>query len=56
VSLPFLRGSGAAPPLGQNSAGYRDQIEKAFTCIPELPPPYRQRAEQLRRRYEQRYG
>jgi hypothetical protein len=56
VTLPLLRGSGAGPPPRQNSAQYRDQVEKAFTCIPELPPQFQERAEQLKRRFQQRQG
>ena len=55
VTLPFVRGSGAGPP-DLNSAQYREQVEKAFTCIPELPPRFRERAELLKRRFEQRFG
>jgi hypothetical protein len=56
VSLQALRGSGGGPPGGQNSVQYRDQVEKAFTCIPKLPPQLRGRAEELKRRFEQRNG
>ena len=59
VSLPFLRGAaGGAQRPGQgnslNSQQYRAQVEKAFTCIPKLPPRIRQTAERLKRRFAQR--
>lgn len=56
VSLQSLRGAGGGPPIGQNPAQYRDQVERAFTCIPKLPPELRGRAEELKRRFEQRNG
>jgi hypothetical protein len=37
-------------------ARYKAEAEKAFTCIPKLPPQLRERAELLKRRFEQRYG
>jgi hypothetical protein len=56
VSLQSLLGPRGRPPGGQNPAQYRDQVEKAFTCIPKLPPQLRGRAEELKRRFEQRNG
>jgi hypothetical protein len=55
VSLGLLNGVGGAQRQ-QNPEQYRGQVEKAFACIPELPPQLRERAEQLKRRFEQRYG
>jgi hypothetical protein len=57
VSLPFLRGIATGqqqlpPQLRQNPVA-RTQIEKAFACIPELPPPLRESAERYERRFEQ---
>jgi hypothetical protein len=56
VSLAALRPAGGGPPPGVSLAEYKDQAEKAFTCIPRLPPQLRERAELLKRRFEQRYG
>jgi hypothetical protein len=56
ISLPGLLRSGGGQTGEQNSARYRDQVEKAFTCIPKLPPQLRARAEELKRRFEQRNG
>jgi hypothetical protein len=56
VSLSSLRGAGAGPQGQKNSPQNRDQVEKAFTCIPKLPPQLRGRAEELKRRFEQRNG
>jgi hypothetical protein len=38
----------------QNPGQIRSQIEKAFVCIPELPPRLRATAERFKRRFEQR--
>ena len=56
VSLTSLRPTGGGPPPGESLAEYKDNAEKAFTCIPKLPPQLRERAELLKRRFEQRYG
>jgi hypothetical protein len=54
VSLPFLNGSAQAQQPNTNPEQYRAQVEKAFKCIPELPPRLKDAAEQFKRRFEQR--
>jgi len=56
VSLAVLRPTGGGPPQGMSLAEYKQEAEKAFTCIPKLPPQLRESAELLKRRFEQRYG
>jgi len=56
VSLQILTGAGAARAQRRDPEKFRDQVEKAFTCIPALPPQLRQRAEQLKRSFEARQG
>jgi hypothetical protein len=54
VSLPFLRAVGTGVEAQrQNSEQHRTQIEKAFVCIPELPPQIRSTAERFQRQFEQ---
>ena len=56
VSLPFLRGmarGSQSPQAPLQDPTSRAQIEKAFACIPELPPPLRESAERFQRRFEQ---
>ncbi len=36
-----------------NPEEFRAQVEKAFACIPELPPQLRAAAERFKRRFEQ---
>jgi hypothetical protein len=40
----------------RNPEELRAQIEKAFVCIPELPPQLRATAERFKRRFEQQNG
>jgi hypothetical protein len=57
VSIPFLNGSGGQEQQRQfqeDPQQYRAQVQKAFACIPELPPRLREIAEQLKRRFGQR--
>ena len=54
VSLQDLRGPRALRAQRQNPERFRAQAEKAFTCIPKLPPQLKEQAEQLKRRFEQR--
>ena len=51
VHLRGLRGGSQGQ---RNPERYQAQVEKAFTCIPKLPPQLRETAEQLQRRFEQR--
>jgi hypothetical protein len=55
VSLPLLDGAGTGLQQARqrDPRQYRVQIQKAFVCIPELPPMLRQRAEEFKRRFEQ---
>lgn len=56
VSLPFLRGMATGSQSQQSqlqNPTSRAQIEKAFACIPELPPGLRESAERYQRRFEQ---
>jgi hypothetical protein len=54
VSLQNLRGGGGLQAQRRNPEEFRAQAEKAFTCIPELPPQLRESAEALKRRFEER--
>jgi hypothetical protein len=59
VTLPFLNRSGSQAQrreFQQNPQQYRDQAQKAFACIPKLPPQLRATAERFKRRFEQRNG
>jgi hypothetical protein len=53
VSLQELMGPAALQERRSDPEHFRAQVEKAFTCIPELPPQLQERAEQLKRRFEQ---
>jgi hypothetical protein len=53
VSLQDLMGPAALRKQRSDPEGFRAQVEKAFTCIPQLPPQLQERAEQLKRRFEQ---
>jgi hypothetical protein len=55
VDLPLLGGSGALQQeYQQDPQRFRDQVERGFACIPELPPQMRAYAERFKRRFEQR--
>jgi hypothetical protein len=47
---------GALRARQRNPEELRAQVEKAFACIPELPPQLRATAERFKRRFEQENG
>ena len=53
VSPQFLNPGGALRARQRNPEEFRAQVEKAFACIPELPPQLRASAERFKRRFEQ---
>jgi hypothetical protein len=53
VSPQFLNPGGALRARQHNPEEFRAQVEKAFACIPELPPQLRATAERFKRRFEQ---